>query len=392
MSRKLFQLFLPLFVVFSLFVPLASGPLVVRSAHAQGLVTMDPQLEALLPTATEPLEVIVTFQGDEAPGADEIALLEGLGITQGLTFQALPIAGVLASAEQVTQLSTMPEVRSLWLNQQLEYDNLEARQITGVDRVRTDAGMTSQNGGMPVAGQGITVLVNDSGVDSLHPDLQDNVVQNVYGATNLHALSDLLPVTYIEGADYDLGGGHGTHVGGTVAGNGSRSSGAYEGVAPAADLVSYGSGAALFILDTLGGFDYALTHQFQYGIRVITNSWGNTGDTSDFNPDDPTNVASKKVNDRGIVVVFSAGNSGPGEGTITGNFKKAPWVICVAAGSKSGELADFSSRGVKDKVVVVEHDGQTYVSEDRPTVTAPGVDIISDPRDRQRPRAAFRPG
>jgi Subtilisin-like serine proteases len=75
--------------------------------------------------------------------------------------------------------------------------------------------------------------------------------------------------------------------------------------------------------------------------------------------------------------VFSAGNSGPGESTITGNFKKAPWVITVAAGNKQGELADFSSRGVDGKGGQAVVDGEVFTWEDRPTVTAPGVDVIS---------------
>ncbi|HEV2763428.1 MAG TPA: S8 family serine peptidase, partial [Pyrinomonadaceae bacterium] len=73
-----------------------------------------------------------------------------------------------------------------------------------------------------------------------------------------------------------------------------------------------------------------------------------------------------------------AGNAGPNAGTISGNYKKAPWVVTVAAGTKTRQLAAFSSRGVKDKTVTVRgSDGVTYTSEDRPTVTAPGVGIVS---------------
>ena len=37
------------------------------------------------------------------------------------------------------------------------------------------------------------------------------------------------------------------------------------------------------MLDGIGGIDYAMTHQFQYGIRIVTNSWGSSGD---FDPAD----------------------------------------------------------------------------------------------------------
>ena len=237
--------------------------------------------------------------------------------------------------------------------------------------------MRKENGGMPVSGNGIGVVVNDSGVDGTHKDheLGKNLVQNVLGSTNLNSLAPgLLPVTYQEGvANTDTNSGHGTHVAGTVGGTGAMSGGKYEGAAPGADLIGYGSGAALFVLDGIGGFDYALTHQSQYDIRVITNSWGSS---DDFDPNHPINIASKKAYDRGIVVLFAAGNEGPSEDTHN-PYAKAPWVISIAAGEKDGTLADFSSRGTKGVGGTFEMDGETWKWEDRPTVTAPGVDIVS---------------
>lgn len=345
------------------------------------LVEMDPQLQEALANTAGPVEVIVTFTGEGAPTESQIALLQQAGIQQGLTFTSLPMAGVLATAEQVNQLATSPEVRSLYLNQKLEYENDDATALTGVDKARTDAQMTKQNGGFPISGKGIGVLVNDSGIDGTHNDLKfdNHLVQNVAGQANLHAIDGILPITYVEDVpNTDSTGGHGTHVAGIVGGSGAMSAGKYEGVAPGADLIGYGSGAALALLDTLGGFDYALTNQAQYDIRVVTNSWGNTGDIgTPFNPNDPTNIATYALYKRGVVVVFSAGNSGPGEDKITGNFKKAPWVVTVAAGDKQGKLANFSSRGKQDRTGKVTIDGKEYTWEDRPTVTAPGVDIVS---------------
>jgi serine protease AprX len=326
--------------------------------------------------------VVVTFQGDSAPSAAQVDLLRQVGVTTGITFRSLPIAGVLATAGQVNALAANPEVRSLDLNYALSYDNYDATKLTGVDKVRTDANMIRQNGGLPVNGSGVTVLVNDSGIDGTHRDhaFGTHLVQNVEAATNLNALEPtLLPISYVENVpNTDSTGGHGTHVAGIVGATGAMSAGKHEGVAPGADLVGYGSGAGLLLLDTLGGFDYALTHQVQYGIRVVTNSWGTTSDVgTDVDPNDPINVATKRLYDRGVVVVFSAGNSGPNAGTITGNYKKAPWAITVAAGTKSGTLADFSSRGISGKSGSFTVDGQTWTWYDRPTVTAPGALIIS---------------
>ncbi|MGH8078605.1 MAG: S8 family serine peptidase, partial [Lysobacter sp.] len=300
---------------------------------------LDRHLELMVPTLAngETVEVVISFHGTGALTAAQLQRLSALGL-KGLSMRSLPIAGALATPAQVQSLLAMSDVRSVWLNAPLDLENREATALTGVDRLRTDSSIRIN--GLPVSGRGVGVLVNDSGVDGTHADLKypEHVKQNVLAQTNLHALDTMLPITYTEGvANTDLAGGHGTHVAGSIGGNGAASGGSFEGVAPGAGIIGYGSGAGLFILDTVGGFDYALTHQAQYGIRVVSNSFGNTSDVGTaFDPDDPTNIATKALADRGVVVVFSAGNAGAGEATITGNFKKAPWVITVAAGDKQG--------------------------------------------------------
>lgn len=338
---------------------------------------LDISLVKALETAVEPLQVIVTFEGQGGPTTDNLNLLKKLGISTGVSMKALPISGIIATKEQISKLAAMPGIKSIYLNKRLTYSNYDASNLTGVDKARTDAAMQKANGGLPLTGKGIGVVINDSGVDGTHQDLQfgTHLVQNVMGSTNLNALEpELLPVTYLENVpNTDTNSGHGTHVAGTVGGTGAASGGKYEGVAPGADLIGYGSGAALFVLDGIGGFDYAITHQSQYNIRVITNSWGSSGD---FDPNDPINIASKAAYDRGITVLFAAGNEGPGENTHN-PYAKAPWVISVAAGEKDGSLADFSSRGTKGVGGTFEMDGKTWTWKDEPSVTAPGVDIIS---------------
>lgn len=325
-------------------------------------------------------QVIVTFDNDGAPNQNQLNALTALGINNGVSMQNLPIVGVLATKSQVEAIYARSDVVSVWNNDELTLENFESTKISGARDLRADRELRNQ--GIPYSGRGVAVVVNDSGIDGNHGDLMfpSHVKQNVLGQTNLRSFSGILPITYQENvANTDIGGGHGTHVAGTVGGNGAMSSGKHAGVAPGADIIGYGSGAALLILDALGGFDYALTHQYQYNIRVISNSFGNTGQIGmDFNPDDPTNIATKQLADNGIITVFSAGNSGSGEHSITGNFKKAPWVITVAAGDKNGQLADFSSRGViNGQPQEVQVDGETFLWEDRPTITAPGVDVIS---------------
>ncbi|WP_255348681.1 S8 family serine peptidase [Paenisporosarcina sp. TG20] len=238
-------------------------------------------------------EVIITFKGDQKPTDSQVKFVEGLGINSAVTMHSLPIMGATATKQQVEDLAGNDEVRSIYLNEKLTYFNADATTITGVDKARTDEGFRKQNDGFPVSGNGVGVVINDSGVDGTHKDHEfgRNLVQNVLGTTNLQG-TGIVPVSYTENViNTDTNSGHGTHVAGTVSGTGALSGGKYEGAAPGADLIGYGSGGALFILDGIGGFDYAITHQREYNIRVITNSWGSSGD---FDPNHPINLEAKK--------------------------------------------------------------------------------------------------
>ncbi|MCH8492006.1 MAG: S8 family serine peptidase [Idiomarina sp.] len=364
------------------FKPLKLAAITVATMFAMNAnaATIGPKVQSILDSGSlqGSVELVVSFAGEGPLSQEQVLALENLGVT-GTTFQKLPIAGVVADLGQIQAITALPDVRSVYLNHQMDYENAEETELTGVNRLRNDRNLRIN--GFPITGRGVGVVVNDSGIDGLHRDVEypTRTIQNVAAAINLNGLSPLLPITYQENlATTDQLGGHGTHVAATVGGDGVMSGGLYEGVAPGANLIGYGSGAALFLLDTLGGFDYALANQTRYGIRVITNSFGSTADTgSDFDPNHPTNIATKALADRGVVVVFSAGNSGSGAGTITGNFKKAPWVITVAAGDANGNLASFSSRGERDRGGEVSIHGETFEWVDRPTVTAPGVGVIS---------------
>ena len=355
--------------------------LTIAASAARLSPTLSAQLQNAPNTASVGV-VIVAFNTNTGLSATHLDVLRGVGITKGVTYQRLGMAAVVATAGQVRALAANAAVRSIWPNTRLHYLDNETGMLTGVNKVRMEPAFTRANGGLPIGGRGnFSVVINDSGIDATHPDLHfpEHVIQNVQIVTDeqfnntlvatpeLNGFSPLLVVENIPDTDTHVG--HGSHCAGIVGATGQQSGGLYAGVAPGARLIGVGSGAGLFILNALGGFEWSITNQFTngYNIRVISNSWGGGGA---FDPDDPINIASKTAHDLNIIVCFAAGNSGPGWNTMN-PYAKAPWVIGVGAGTKEGGLAGFSSRGTPKEQRLADSDPNN--DYDAPTLVAPGT-------------------
>lgn len=232
------------------------------------------------------------------------------------------------------------------------------------------------------------VGVIDSGCDGTHPDLKDQIKNNVtlvspeYGNGGTDP-TIVIPVDQGPYNNTDLGSGHGTHVAGIIAADGT-SGRENLGVAPDATLACFAIGAVITTTAVVTAFDYMLDQPDLMGIDVVNNSWGNS--FRQFDPSDPVNVATKAVSAKGVTVVFAAGNSGyeNGEASVS-PFNQAPWVISVAAGMLGRERGEFSSNGLSfdnGTAVPIGADGHTVLRGDRigntqPDVMAPGVDISS---------------
>lgn len=365
--------------------------LVCFMVGAGSAATLSPTLASKLGGSADSAPVgivIVAFNTNNGLSPAHLDILRSVGITRGVTLAHLGMVAVPATAGQVRALASAPSIRSVWSNDQLRYFDNETSTLTGVDRVRTDAAFTKTNGGLPVSGKGpFAVVINDSGIDARHDDLKlgSHVIQNVQIVTDEQSNNSVLYLPELNGffslqvvenvPDTDLNVGHGTHCAGIVGGNGQDSGGKYAGVAPGARLIGTGSGAVLFVLNALGGFEWSMTNQTTldqsgqpYNIRVISNSWGGSGA---FDPNDPINLATRIAHDQyNMIVVFAAGNSGPGKDSLN-PYAKAPWVIGVAAGTKEGGLAGFSSRGTSKADRLGNSDPND--DYDAPTITAPGT-------------------
>jgi serine protease AprX len=354
--------------------PLLLFTFILSLSFMASAAKLSPTLTQKLSGAADSLRlgtVIVAFQTSNGLNVAHLNILRGVGISTGSTFQNLGMVAVTATAGQVRRLASNPGVRSIWSNDRLHYYMDQARTVAGVNRVAGDSTFTTRNGGMPVSGKGdFSVMVIDSGIDATHADLRfgEKVVQNVQILTATGTLPGFTPLLVVENVpNTDQSVGHGTHCAGIVGGTGERSGGRYAGVAPGAKIVGAGLGAGLFVINGLAGWEWALANQYRYNIRVITNSYGGGGT---FDADDPIMIASRLMYERNATILFAAGNSGPGKGT-NSSYAKAPWVIGVAAGTKEGGLAAFSSRGTPRDERLTNSD--PLDDFDAPTITAPGT-------------------
>ena len=190
-------------------------------------------------------------------------------------------------------------------------------------------------------GAGVTVAVLDTGIYAGHPDLAGRVIhcEDLSGERGTEAnCAD----TY----------GHGTFMAGLIAGNGTSSGGRFSGAAPGANLVAIkaaGYDGSTDVSNILAGIQWAVAFKDVYGIRVLNLSLG-TDSSQDYRLS-PLNFAVERAWQAGIVVVVSAGNTGPGAGTVM-KPGDDPFVITVGASSDMGTTATgddvvtgFSGRG-----------------------------------------------
>jgi len=207
-------------------------------------------------------------------------------------------------------------------------------------------------------GQGVSIALLDTGVDTKHPDL----------AKRISGCFDLTDPTksFVDGSCGDFNG-HGTHMAGIlVADGGANGLGSY-GFAPQASLSAYkvcGSTGACLSDD----ISVAIVHAVDAGANIIVLGLGGEAQSS-FMYD-----ALVYATDRDVMIVAPAGNDGPYDDSVDWPARE-PMVISVAAVDNSETPAEFSSRGLNETT-------EAYVSENGDVeFAAPGVNVESTFRD-----------
>ena len=326
------------------------------------------------PTAT--IRGIATF--DSVPTVLQVNALRTAGVLAVQPMKRLPLAIVVGTVASMQQVVAGGIANDVYADEAIELYDTASSDAMGAAATRV-AGLT---------GKGVTVAVVDSGCDASHPDLQKRVVHNVKLVSgeylNIRPDGSNTIVIAFETGPYqnsDNLGGHGTHVAGIIAADGTTGPD-HLGVAPDASLVCYSIGEVLFTTAVVTAYDHMLEQPGLWSIDVVNNSWGNS--FRQFDPRDPVAVATKAVAEAGAHIFFAAGNSGHTDAEMSLNpFSQAPWVTSVAAATLDKHRSNFSSSGLMFDNSEARFGGeQTTFLGDRigiyhPDVTAPGSSISS---------------
>ncbi|UCG69599.1 MAG: S8 family serine peptidase [Thermoplasmata archaeon] len=345
-----------------------SGGLGYASSNGMNYDVLSSSLSMKMKKAgqNEVFNLIVQFE-DEVTNED-LRVLKMLDFEVVETFKVIPGVHAFAKKEGIISLSNYHRIYWIETNDRIKYNLDVSTSVINAtntwNRIVKDFGAIKNN----INGRGVTVVVDDTGIDAKHPDLdyEEKVILNLKKDVD-H------PGGWKEMENTDTTFGHGTHCAGIVGGTGEASAGARRGVAPGVSLIGLSIGDP-WETNEVGGLEWVYENSKPnanpYNIRVVTNSWGYEEQIDAENKDAVMEVTKKLSYDNNIVVVFAAGNDGEedhdGHMSTTNPYGNVPCAISVAASQREGDgLADFSSRGDKT------------LKETWPDIMAPGVRIWS---------------
>jgi len=302
---------------------LAIGLLVLTTGHVPaGAQIIAPELEERLaaPLPDEGLGVIVLLRRDALPEVPDperraavaerqVSVLEALPQGSFQTrrlYSVLPGLALRAQEPAIRTLARHPDVESVYLDGELHLMLPEGTELTGAAQA-TSVGFT---------GDGVTVAVLDSGVDTDHGGLADDLVVEAcfcdnHPSPSIGCCPDGSPTQSGPGAAED-DDGHGTSVAGIVTSGLSTA----PGTAPDAELAAVKVGLAFSDIDA--GLDWVVQNGPGLGVRVVNLSLGDQGEHDDASASPcsgtVTAAAIQELHALGISVFAASGNEGHTEG------------------------------------------------------------------------------
>ncbi len=349
--------------------PLGSVP--ASSTSGPTISAMSPELARIAGSHPRRLVEAIIQLRDGVNAIQGRALVRSLGGRPGLELRIINGLSARLAAGAARRLAESRLVRAVSLNAVIREStivNLDPKNLATVFNQSVRATSLWNRS----TGKGVGVAVIDTGITGSGPDFrtsQTASTSRVIGS----AVVD--PNAITAGDTY----GHGTVVGGLIAGNGGNRDagdperGKYAGSAPDASLISIkigdDSGQAT-TLDAIYGLQFAVDHRDDYNIGVINMSFRAT--SAESYRTDPLDAAAEQAWFDGIVVVAAAGNLGTASGAVSYAPGNDPYVITV------GAVDDQGTRSPVDDVETSwSSRGDTQDGVAKPDVLAPGNHIVS---------------
>jgi len=227
----------------------------------------------------------------------------------------------------ITELRKIPGVQAIEEFIKPVLHNDKARISLNIDA--EDHG--TLNHSIPFEGAGEIVGVADTGIDSRHPDLQAQIYKTVARGRP---------------GDASDPNGHGTHVSGSIVGNGNASRGLIRGLAPKAKLFFQ---SVMDADGALGGLPLDLRDLFQEaydaGVRIHNNSWGALADSEYlFNS---LEVDQFVYDHKDMLIVISAGNEGSAFQPRNSKSGFVDWLSLGSPATAKNALSVGASRSIR---------------------------------------------
>ncbi len=385
------------------------------AALVSGAASLDPRIPGLVPSYAAGELPYFAVLSEPFDGVHQAAL-SGLGVRLLRSYRTIDLVAVASNAPAVLSVAALPWVTSL---APVELVVALADEPV-VDQTR---GTTADVGaptwwGRGITGEGVRIAILDTGVDQLHPDLDD---------LDFRGWSGLLHDAKVVSARDFNGGlcrpgaadghGHGTHVAGIAAGTGegtpfATDDGKYAGIAPGAELaagkVLTDAGAGINS-DLLAAMEWAampaedLLTGCAVGADIVNMSLGSEARPDRLNSGSDIDLVSLMLNRLtvryGTLFVVALGNSGPYIGSALEAAGSASQALSVSATSKDYDVnhddtlagdtcagwrhpggGNTCAAGVGDQPSSISSFSSRGPSGDvwlRPDLAAPGYDIVS---------------
>jgi hypothetical protein len=277
-----------------------------------------------------------------------------------------------ARAEASLLLLALADLDSvLWIEQRAAYESFNR---WAVELLRGDAGV---GGGMGnLTGEGMVIGLADTGVDMNSCFFSDTENQITYNEVIRHHRK-LVYYNTLYGDRLDGDSGHGTHVGGSLAGAcldpGLE---AYGGVARGAKLAVFDIEGAAGYLRVPYNLGNLFKPMYNAGARIFSNSWGNpgVGGSANVYSMDSREVDLFMHSYPDSLVIFAGGNSGDFGAHSVSSPSTNKNGLCVGASLNSHDSFDQAAPSAfnQEGVAYFSSMGPTGDNRLKPDILAPG--------------------